>query len=133
MLRRVLRAAQRGGGGGHGHGHAHGPARLFGEPVSPHELLPARRPCTATLAPARGFHSSCSAAAALTPRILVLSRFFDVVQALPPGQSRASESWELSYGVAFAGAGLIAVLSMGSPNTDPHDWARDEAEERMRR
>jgi hypothetical protein len=134
MLRRVVRAAQRGGGGGHGHGDAHGPARLFGEPVS--QALPssgAARKARAIVDGEVGMLFPAEARRAThSPLRYTRSPSF-ILQALAQGQARKPEQWELSYGVAFAGAGLIAVLSLGSPNTDPHDWARDEAEERMRR
>ena len=43
------------------------------------------------------------------------------------------ESWEKYHWIFLGSSFAMYLLSQYLPNTDPHDWARDEAEERVRR
>lgn len=46
---------------------------------------------------------------------------------------RHVESWEAYHWLFLGGTLAVYLLAQYSPNTNPHAWARDEAEERMRR
>jgi hypothetical protein len=39
----------------------------------------------------------------------------------------------MPYAMTVVGALLVVALMVARPSSNPHDWARDEAEERMRR
>ncbi|RYG50762.1 hypothetical protein EON67_04680 [archaeon] len=55
------------------------------------------------------------------------------VQALAPGQKRTWQVWEPFHYALLAGTAALWWAAQYRPNTNPRDWARDEAEERMRR
>lgn len=61
--------------------------------------------------------------------VLVLS----TVQPVAAGSFRKAQIWEPYHNVFLAGTALIAAGMYYRRNTNPHDWARDEAEERLRR
>ena len=52
------------------------------------------------------------------------------VRAAPPPIRRGLEKYHVAL---LAGTALWIYLAGFAPNTNPHDWARDEAEERVRR
>lgn len=55
----------------------------------------------------------------------------------PPPQAadgaRVREAWEIPFYFTVAGVGAVLLAFFFRPSTNPHDWARDEAEERFRR
>lgn len=55
------------------------------------------------------------------------------VQPPEPGQARTWQAWEKYHYFMYAGTALLAIAATYRPNTNPQDWARDEAEERLRR
>jgi hypothetical protein len=58
---------------------------------------------------------------------------FRFSQPLAPGQKRVAEAWEMPYYATAAATALVLAGFAYRRNVNPHDWARDEAEERMRR
>jgi hypothetical protein len=54
-------------------------------------------------------------------------------QHVTPGVPRTREAWEKWNWLLLGGTAFIVYASTFRPNTNPHDWARDEAEERLRR
>lgn len=46
---------------------------------------------------------------------------------------RHAEGWEPYHAFFLVGTAVVAWLATHAPNTNPHDWARDEVEERHRR
>ena len=58
---------------------------------------------------------------------------FSSSQPLAAGETRKWAHWEGSYYAIWAAIVLATVAYYNIPNTNPADWARDEAEERIRR
>ena len=55
------------------------------------------------------------------------------LQHTAPGSTRVKGEWEM-WNWLFVGGTALAILFVSTrPNTNPHDWARDEAAERLRR
>lgn len=65
-----------------------------------------------------------------------LAEAYDNAEAKFLGESHhhgKREEWEMPAYLALGGTAVIAFASTYRPSTNPHDWARDEAEERLRR
>jgi hypothetical protein len=54
-------------------------------------------------------------------------------QAPAPGAKPEREEWELPFYFTAAGVTLLCLAAMVSKKPTPHEWARDEVEERERR
>ena len=135
-------------GGSHHHGDGHLSSgasayeaqtpRLFGEAVSVLFLLLLRLfwggCCFLGLVPA--ILACCSVLKRLTLPLpfLPFLIYCHTTQRLQPHHGeRAREAWELPFYFTIAGVGAIFFAYMFRPSTNPHEWARDEAEERFRR
>ncbi len=46
---------------------------------------------------------------------------------------RAREAWEVPFYLTIGGVAAVFFAFQFRPSTNPHDWSRDEAEERFRR
>ena len=49
-----------------------------------------------------------------------------------PGE-RVTEAWEVPFYLTIGGVAAVFFAYQFRPSTNPHDWAKDEAEERFRR
>lgn len=61
------------------------------------------------------------------------SRTHLLLQHTAPGSQRVREEWESLSWLFLGGTALLLLFGSTRPNTNPHDWARDEAAERLRR
>ena len=51
----------------------------------------------------------------------------------PVHGERTREAWEIPFFLTIGGVAAVFFAYQFRPSTNPHDWARDEAEERFRR